>query len=119
MQRNELIGKRIVQARNIRGLQAKDLANMLNISATRLSNWENATSGISAEYIFKISEILDVSSDYIIGLSDNPSEATNYEADSLSIHKVLAILRALNDIGQTRVYEYAEDLLESGRYDRK
>lgn len=69
--RNIFVGARIVAARERNSMSAKTLAELLGITQSRLSNWENGTNGVSADYIYLISEKLSVSSDYLLGLSDD------------------------------------------------
>ena len=64
------IGRRIQFARKKAGMSAKELAEQLNISSSRLSNWENGTNRPDADQIAEISKILDVSADYLLGIKD-------------------------------------------------
>ena len=116
MDRNSLVGSRIIEARNLRGLKAKDLAHAIDVTTSRLSNWENGTSGVSADYIFKISEVLEVTSDFLIGLSDKPTDITNQKNTKEIIRTVLTMSK-LNHEGQSKVCGYAKDIKLSGNYD--
>lgn len=118
MDRNTLIGNRIVATRKLKNIQARELAEKLGISSTRLSNWETGSNGVSADFIFKISEILDVSADYLIGLSDTPGRPLTEIKDTTYIVNTLATMRRLNDNGQGKVADYADDLDKSGQYKR-
>ncbi|MDD3960006.1 MAG: helix-turn-helix transcriptional regulator [Oscillospiraceae bacterium] len=63
------IGKRIRSARENAKMTARELAKRLGVSPTRLSNWENGTNRPRAEYISSISRILEVSTDYLLGIT--------------------------------------------------
>lgn len=115
MDRNLLIGQRIVEARELRNMKAKDLAESIGVTSTRLSNWENGTSGVNADFIFKISEKLNVTSDYLIGITDNPGEISDKPISKQMLHTISNMYR-LNEEGQNRVSNYSDDLLESGKY---
>lgn len=69
-ERNQIIAERIVAAREAKGVTAKELASKIGVSQSRLSNWENATNSVHADYIYMIASILDVSADYLLGISD-------------------------------------------------
>ena len=72
--RNKIIGSRIVASRELRDVSAKELAEKIGVTPSRLSNWENATNGVNADYIYIIANALDVTSDYLLGLSDSPTK---------------------------------------------
>ena len=116
MDRNALVGSRIVAARDLSGMKAKELAAILGITTSRLSNWENGISGISAEYIFKISDALGVTSDYLIGLSNTPREIAP-ELISMQMFQTVVTMRQLNNDGQDKVLDQAKLLKHSGLYD--
>ena len=67
----KLIGQRITVAREAKDISQKKLANQLNIGQTRLSNWEVGDVPAPVEFIPDLSRILDVSADYLLGLSQD------------------------------------------------
>ncbi|MGI6616725.1 MAG: helix-turn-helix domain-containing protein [Saccharofermentanales bacterium] len=118
MDNKMIVGQRVAAARELRSLKASDLASMLSITPSRLSNWENGVSGVSAEYIYLISEKLNVTSDYLIGLTDNP-ESRALDQDDHIRGRLMTSFIQLNTEGQSRVADYAEDLHASGNYNRQ
>jgi transcriptional regulator with XRE-family HTH domain len=118
MENKMIVGQRIAAARELRSLSAKDLAAMLSITPSRLSNWETGVSGVSAEYIYLISEKLNVTSDYLIGLTDNPESRVLDRNDHIRGRLMTSFIQ-LNTEGQSRVADYAEDLHASGNYNRQ
>lgn len=69
---------RIKQARQIRGLRQQDLAKQVGVSQSTLSHWENGINEPDIGAIRKMCSILDVSSEYLLGLaavSEAPSES--------------------------------------------
>ena len=66
------IASRIRESRISAKLSQKELAEKLGITQTRLSNWEVGTSRPLADNIFSLSDALNVSSDYLLGLTDEP-----------------------------------------------
>lgn len=63
------IGKRIKTARESAGISAKDLAERIGVSPTRLSNWEQGVNRPMADHIAKIANELDVSTDLLLGIT--------------------------------------------------
>ena len=60
------LGQRIRKLRKSRGLSQETLAEMLDISVTHMSHIETANTKMSFALIIKLSEILDVSLDYLV-----------------------------------------------------
>lgn len=63
---------RLRDLREDRDLTQKELAGMLNISQNTYSQYENGVRQLPIEILIKISRIYDVSTDYILRLTDNP-----------------------------------------------
>lgn len=82
MNGNGRFAERIKAERAKHGLSATDLANKLQIQKTRVSMWE--TKGIvpRQEMLFKLCDLFDVSSDYLLGNDKldgkNPKNQTLY-----------------------------------------
>lgn len=62
---------RIKQVRKLRGYSQQSLANELNVNQTAISQWERGTTTPSYALLMKLAQILEVSSDYLLGLSDD------------------------------------------------
>ena len=65
----EIIGDRINSALELRNMKQKDLAKILGVTDNTVSYYVNGTRTPNAEQIIAISQALNVSSDYILGLS--------------------------------------------------
>ena len=61
------LGNRIIEMRKAKGLNQKELAEALNISATRLNYWEKGKSASSAFFIDQIAQALGVSVSQFLG----------------------------------------------------
>ena len=64
---------RIKELRKKLGMNQKQLAAKLNIADSTLSYWENGKFEPDQKNIFAMSEMFDVSIDYLLGKSDTPS----------------------------------------------
>lgn len=65
--------KRIAELRKKNGLQQKELAEKLHISAAALSTYETGTRAAPYETLCDIANLFDVSTDYLLERSDNPA----------------------------------------------
>lgn len=76
-----MIGDKIKALRLAKGLTQAQFAKKLHVNTKSVKNWENNLSEPSATNLAAIAEFCNVSSDYLIGISDrNP-----IYIDSLSI----------------------------------
>ena len=66
-----IIGKRIKELRIERGLSLQKLANEIGVDKHAIIIWENETNEPKANYIVKLAKYFDVSTDYLLGLTDN------------------------------------------------
>lgn len=60
------IGERIKTARKIKGYKAIDFADTIGIGKDQLSRIENGKVPCKTEYLFVISQLLDISVDYLM-----------------------------------------------------
>lgn len=65
-----MIGERIKTAREARGLKRKQLCELAGITESALSRYENETREPQAAVLGKIAQILNVSTDFLIGNAD-------------------------------------------------
>ena len=69
-----LLGKRIKEIRIAKGLEQKELAKIAGIGQSTFSEIEAGKRiGIRTDILVKIAKALNVSTDYLLGLTDNPS----------------------------------------------
>lgn len=64
------LGETIKNARIEKNLTQPQLAKLVGVSAGMISIWENNINEPKASYIKAIAEVLDVSTDYLLGLKD-------------------------------------------------
>lgn len=69
---NENIGQRIKKLREQTGMSQQDLADKLGVLRPTISQMENGDRKVVAEELIKLSEILNTSVHYLIGLVDQP-----------------------------------------------
>lgn len=62
--------KRLFDLRTDNDLRQEDVANVLNISGQAYGMYENGKRGLPIEHLITLCRFYNVSSDYILGLSD-------------------------------------------------
>lgn len=65
-----MIGERLSEIRKDHGDTQADLAAQLNVSLAAVRSWEQEKSSPSHEMLVSICKLYQVSSDYLLGLSD-------------------------------------------------
>jgi transcriptional regulator with XRE-family HTH domain len=92
-ERAESIGARISQLRKDKGLTQKELAERLQVSQPVVSDYENDVIRIPADVIGEIAQLLDVTSDELLGLKREARHAGNVKNRRLSrrLHAIDAL----------------------------
>lgn len=68
-----VFGRRLRQARDLRGMTQAELAEKSRVSAVMISHFETGTRpSASADNLVKLSNALEVSIDYLLGRTDDP-----------------------------------------------
>ena len=68
----EKIGQRIQKARKQKNLTQIQFAEILDISTSHLSDIETGRTNFGIDILMNITETLQVSADYLLGLTDKP-----------------------------------------------
>lgn len=63
---------RIKQLREDNDIKQKTLANLLNVSQTTYSRYENGVLDIPLESLIKLAKYYNTSTDYLLGLTNEP-----------------------------------------------
>lgn len=66
-----IIGQRIKELRNELDITQNKLADVLGVTQDSISLWENGKRVPDTQYIIVLAKFFDVTSDYILGLSDD------------------------------------------------
>lgn len=62
--------ERLKALRTEKGLSQPELANLLGVSNGIISFWENGVNEPTISNLIKLTEVLEVSTDYLLGLED-------------------------------------------------
>lgn len=75
--------------RNEKRISQAELAKALNVAQNTVANWENGVREPDNATIAKIANYFGVSTDYLLGLSDNPTPAPRTDIDLSEIDYAL------------------------------
>lgn len=65
-------GDRLARTREIRRISQADLAEMVGIGMQQIYRYENGKTEPDGDVVAKIAQALNVSADYLLGLTDSP-----------------------------------------------
>lgn len=76
-----IFSQRIKEAISQSPYTQKQIATILNISESNITNWKNGDNYPSLEILYKLCLLLEVTSDYLLGLEndDGSRSTTTYE----------------------------------------
>lgn len=123
------VSRRFISARTQNGLTQKKLASKLDVSDQTIKNYEkagsqntsdsasedrlNAISGMSIERLFKVAKELHVSTDYLLGLTDDPSMKKS-AVDELGLSPTsIAWIKHLQENTTEDEFQYVSLIFES------
>lgn len=81
------IGARIRQYREMRGISQKELAEMINVSNNRLSNWEQGINRPNADIIATLCTALKVSPSELLDVHLDTDNLTEQERKVISAYR--------------------------------
>lgn len=87
------IGNRIRSLRSEYGMTQTALGEQLNVGKTTISNYENGNSFPDNEVLLKLSKIFNVSTDYLLGVSNIRDRSILTPKDEKNIAKTLDMLK--------------------------
>src|SRR5699024_2745452 len=75
------ISKKLKELREEKGYLQKFVADKIGVRSNTLSGYENGTRTTDPEMILKLAELYDVSTDYLLGRTNNRSSKTEDDID--------------------------------------
>ncbi|MBC6310855.1 helix-turn-helix transcriptional regulator [Listeria sp. FSL L7-1582] len=78
-----IIGERIKKLRKAKKLTQTELAKQINLTHVSISGYERGTRLPDTETLGKLSDVLETTTDYLLGRTNNP---TSGEKDNVSVH---------------------------------
>ena len=110
--------KRIRSRREELGLSQEELAHRIGYKdRSSIAKIESGVNDITQSKIKAIADVLDTTPSYLMGWDESPAVLDNHPSSpSLPIQRITQALPQLNDEGQAKLADYADDLVSSGRY---
>lgn len=72
MDKQNIFGERIYQLRKANGLSQKELGEVVGLSHKAISTIESGTRGTTVDKLVEIAFYFHVSTDYLLGITDDP-----------------------------------------------
>ena len=69
----KLMGQRLSAIRESKGISRKEVTELLKVTRTQVSDIENGKSGTNLDRCYQLCECYQVSADYLLGITDDPS----------------------------------------------
>lgn len=101
-----IIGKRIRLLRTEHEMTQTDLANLLGVGKTTISNYENGNSYPDNEILLKLSSLFKVSTDFILGSTIKRNHTNLSPKDEKNIAKTLNVLKDQIDNNESGELNY-------------
>lgn len=98
-----MLGSRFREVRIARGLTQDDLADRLGISRSGINRYEHEKTEADAIIISRIARELEVSSDYLLGLTDDPRPPGVVSDLSETERAIVAAVRRRDLLGAIRL----------------
>lgn len=99
--RIEYFADRLKAVRKSKNMTQTDLADRIGVTKWAVTSYEQAKTLPSVESLVRICETLDVSADYLLGISDNMPQKLSIAG--LSEEEVRLLLQFLNLVEQNRI----------------
>ena len=86
--------ERVKELRNSLGINQVEFSKKIGVTKQCVSNWENGYIQPSIDMLIKIAKTFSVSTDYLLGINDNPT----LDVEGLSNEQILHIRNIIDDI---------------------
>lgn len=108
----DTIGERIIYLRDLRDMKQKDLADAVGVTKATMSKYENNINIPNADILCRIAEVLDTSTDYLVGRTSHLRPYKNSDLSEFSTEKLFDMILKLNKENKIRVFERVMTLWE-------
>lgn len=94
----------------------QDLASVLFVNQTAVSQWERGITTPSSPILLKLSQMYGVSTDYLLGRTDQKEQPTSENGDGLSVRQREAVqfIKGLSDEQLVRFIRLGRAAFEAG-----
>lgn len=97
-----LVGKRIRQAREMADFTQEKLADMIGVSRTAVVRWESGETDPTIDHLIKMTVILDVSADFLLGTGGNNQMVDVLKNLASTLNQIVSEMEQENSKGKER-----------------
>lgn len=108
-------GSRLRERRESLHMKQSELGRLLGVTGSAIGNYENGISSPKADVLYRVFDVLGCDANYLFQDEMENAAASLHSADEVALMKMY---RQLNDEGQEKMQEYADDLVSSGKYEK-
>lgn len=108
------ISKNLLFFRKRSGMTQKELANLLGVKNSAVSNWEKGVNSIDIETLFKACTIFNISVNDMYGIYNNETET--YSKDFLEYYELIS---RLDPIDRAEIRGMMKQMLRADKYSDK
>jgi len=112
-----MFAKRLKDLRKANGITQEQLAAIIGVERSSIGKYEGKSHTIPSDDVkYRIADYFHVTVDYLMGYSDAPNPSLLESQITEAERKLIDAFRALNTEGQEKLIDYADDLIQSGKY---
>ncbi len=106
-------GSRLKERREALQLKQSELGKLLGVTGSAIGNYENGVSAPKADVLYKVFDALQCDANYLFqdDMSQNEKNASTQKGETL-----IRLFDQLNEEGQEKLLDYADDLVQSEKY---
>lgn len=91
----------------------------LGISLSTYRSWEQGSRRLNGEALLMLSSYFGVTTDSILGTVHAERQYRHTAASTAEQDRLIGVFELLNDAGKAKVFDYIDDLILSGKYQKK
>jgi len=105
-----IIAKKIKELRQENNITQPQIAEKVGVAKSMISQWESEKNEPKATYIIRLAQFFNVSTDYLLGLSDDLGNVVNNNLSETENY-LINLLRQLNSEKKQELISYANYLV--------
>lgn len=102
---------RLKSLRQIIGLTQGELGDLLGVKATTVANYESSRNEPSYQMLIQLAKLFNVSSDYLLGISDDWNMSMNQNIDPYDAYELSQLLALVPSSTIPELKEYIKYLI--------
>ena len=104
-------GSRLKERRELLRMTQVDVGKLLNVTGAAVGNYEKGISFPNADILYKVFDALKCDANYLF-----QDEMSDSDPELNRMNSLKNLFSLLNDEGQEKLIDYADDLVTSGKY---